>query len=126
MSGILAGGIPAGIYPTDTLDQATFKAKHSGAAVVFVGDAGKFEQFEEACVNLPLVKAIVGWDCDQKCGKDITRPDGSVVKVYTWAKWPVHHIIAPFFSKMAPAIATRDASQHFQVLGVKHHVSNPE
>ena len=84
VSAILTGAMAAGIYPTDTVDQVTFKSKHSGAAVAFVGDEAKFLRMKEAVENLPKMKAIVAWDCDHMCNQDITCKDGRVVKVYSW------------------------------------------
>ena len=61
---ILAGGIAAGIYPSDTKDQVTFKAKHSGAVVAVVQNKTKADVFLSAASagELPKLKAIVVWD----------------------------------------------------------------
>lgn len=87
VSAILVGAMAAGIYPTDTTAQVTFKAKHSGAAIAFVGDEAKFTRMKEAAENLPKMKAIVAWDCDHMCGEDFTTADGRTVKVYSWEKF---------------------------------------
>jgi len=59
---ILAGGIAAGIYPSDTAEQVTFKARHSGAVVAVVQNKSKAEMFLSAAKDLPKLKAIVVWD----------------------------------------------------------------
>lgn len=74
----LAGGCSAGIYPTDTAQQVEFKAKHSGAVVVFLESPKKVEIFLKAQPNLPKLKAIVCWTPDD------TLPKDSAVPVYSW------------------------------------------
>ena len=66
----LAGGCSAGIYPTDTAQQVEFKAKHSGAVVVFLESPKKVEIFLKAQPNLPKLKAIVCWTPDDTLPKD--------------------------------------------------------
>ena len=76
---IVAGGMAAGIYPSDTPDQIHFKLQHSGASVIIAEDKSKYEKIASAIkLGLPKLKAIVMWDYDD--AKDI----GSV-KSLTWA-----------------------------------------
>ena len=60
VSTILAGGIAAGIYPTDTPAQVGFKAKHSGSTLAIVENIAKARVFLDQKENLPVcVCAIV-------------------------------------------------------------------
>lgn len=61
MACILAGGIAAGVYPTDTPDQVQYKAHHSGAVVAVVENAAKAEMFLGLKAELPKLQAIVVW-----------------------------------------------------------------
>jgi hypothetical protein len=46
----------AGIYPTDTAEQIAFKAKLSGASVVFLESETNLAKFTEAAKDLPYLK----------------------------------------------------------------------
>jgi len=59
MSAIFVGGKVAGIYPTDTVEQVSFKCRHSGATAAFVEDAKKLEKFCKAAADLNNLRAIV-------------------------------------------------------------------
>lgn len=61
MGCILAGGISAGIYPTDTPDQVKYKARHSGAVVAVVENGAKLAMFKELAAELPKLRAVVVW-----------------------------------------------------------------
>mmetsp|Transcript_57432 Transcript_57432/g.117566 ORF Transcript_57432/g.117566 Transcript_57432/m.117566 type:complete len:746 (+) Transcript_57432:56-2293(+) len=80
----LAGGKIAGIYPSDNRETIQFKSRHSNAAVATVESKKNLETFVGLVDELPYLKAIVAWGCpvDQS---EVTRSDGSVVKIYTWA-----------------------------------------
>jgi len=71
MAGMMAGGIAAGIYPSDTPEQVIYKARHSSAAVA-VCEAKKAKIFEDAFRQgrLPKLKAIVTWGGDEKDAVD--------------------------------------------------------
>eukprot|EP00397_Hematodinium_sp_SG-2012_P004879 GEMP01004894.1.p1 GENE.GEMP01004894.1~~GEMP01004894.1.p1 ORF type:complete len:805 (+),score=217.53 GEMP01004894.1:206-2620(+) len=56
---ILAGGKPAGIYPTDSISQVKFKLQHSGAAVAVVDDASKLERVLSLADELPDLRVVV-------------------------------------------------------------------
>lgn len=62
MAAIFAGGIGAGIYPTDTPKQVVYKARHSGAAIACVETLAKAMPFLENSKDLPRLKAVVIWD----------------------------------------------------------------
>jgi len=81
---MFAGGKAAGIYPTDTADQVQFKSFHSNASVAIVQDAVAFDKFAAVIDDLPYLKAIVCW---AHKAKDITRSDGTIVKVLTFEKF---------------------------------------
>jgi long-subunit acyl-CoA synthetase (AMP-forming) len=59
MACTLAGGCSAGIYPSDTVDQVVYKAKHSGAVVAFVESRKKAKYFLDHASQLPMLKGIV-------------------------------------------------------------------
>ncbi|GBG24982.1 Long-chain-fatty-acid--CoA ligase ACSBG2, partial [Hondaea fermentalgiana] len=79
-----AGAKIAGIYPSDTPAQVQFKAFHSDTAVAVVENEQCFKKFAEVVEDLPYLKAIVCWDYE---ATDITREDGSVVEVLTFAEF---------------------------------------
>ena len=58
---IYAGGIAAGIYPTDTPAQVAFKIKHSAAVVACVENADKAKMILSRIAEMPKLKAIVVW-----------------------------------------------------------------
>ena len=82
--GIMAGGIAAGIYPSDTPQQVIFKAKHSSASIA-VCQQGKDTIFENAvrAGRLPNLKAIVVWGADQPTA-DILCPGRQTVRKISW------------------------------------------
>jgi len=80
-SAIMAGAKVAGIYPSDTAEQLHFKARHSGATVAIVENAGKLEKLRTAIKKgLPKLKAIVTWDCE--CEKLVEG-----VPCYNWSQF---------------------------------------
>lgn len=64
---MMAGGIAAGIYPSDTPAQVMFKAKHSGASIACCQNS-KASIFRDQFMagQLPKLKAVVVWDQDIK------------------------------------------------------------
>jgi len=76
---ILAGGIAAGIYPSDTAEQVTFKALHSGAAIAVVQNKQKADMFLAAAKDLPKLRAIVVWDTSSGMPTSTKK-----VKVMNW------------------------------------------
>ena len=56
---ILAGGVPAGIYTTNTADQCQYIADHSDAAIVVCEDAAQLGKLMSVRKNLPKVKTYV-------------------------------------------------------------------
>ena len=82
MAAIMAGGVAAGIYPTDTHDQVVYKSHHSAAVIAVVEDEAKLETFRRAKAQLPKLKAVVVWaPLDAAALKDF---DG--VKVVAWSQ----------------------------------------
>lgn len=64
MSAIFAGGIAAGIYPSDTPEQVCFKARHSHAAIAVCETEKQAAMFRKFAAEgkLPHLKAIIIWD----------------------------------------------------------------
>ena len=56
---ICAGGIAAGIYPSDTPEQVTYKSRHSGAAVAVVEGKEKAKLYLSKKPELTALKAVV-------------------------------------------------------------------
>ncbi len=66
---ILAGGIPAGIYTTNSPEQCAYIAAHSEAPIAVVEDAKQLEKFKEAWADMPKLQHIVmmfGSDSDPR------------------------------------------------------------
>lgn len=82
VSAIVAGGIAAGIYPSDTPQQVTYKAKHSGAVIAVVESPKEAKAFLENHAELPKMKAIIIWDPEYTGG---VEGEGNI-KVFTWAE----------------------------------------
>lgn len=78
---ILAGGIAAGIYPSDTADQVKFKAQHSGAVVAVVQNKKKAEMFLSAAADLPKLQAVIVWD---ESGGMPSMIGGRDIKIMSW------------------------------------------
>jgi long-chain-fatty-acid--CoA ligase ACSBG len=77
---IFAGGCAAGIYPTDTPQQVTFKARHSGAVIAVVEDMKKAKALIANQKDTPKLKAVVVWAPDTDFA---TYTDGNL-QVLTW------------------------------------------
>ena len=87
MAAILAGGVAAGIYPTDTPAQVEYKALHSGAVIACVESLAKAKSFDADA--LPKLRAIVVWDPDLKAddaASTISTADGRSIQVVHWRK----------------------------------------
>ncbi|CAK9091176.1 Long-chain-fatty-acid--CoA ligase ACSBG2 (Acyl-CoA synthetase bubblegum family member 2) (Arachidonate--CoA ligase ACSBG2) [Durusdinium trenchii] len=85
MGAIFAGGKAAGIYPSDGEDQVQYKSFHSNASVAIVENEECFNKFANVIEDLPYLKSIVCWAMPSP--GNITREDGSVVEVYTFAEF---------------------------------------
>jgi len=59
---IAAGGLPVGLYPTDSPETLEFKAKDSGAAFIVVAKVGDLSLYSDFIDSLPSVKAVIMWD----------------------------------------------------------------
>ena len=97
IAAILAGGCAAGIYPSDTAEQVSFKAKHSGTAIAVVQNKQKADMFLAAAADLPKMKAIVVWD-----DTDGIPDSTSDIQIFTWStliclKWPIYILFSQIF-----------------------------
>jgi len=81
LGAITAGGMAAGIYPTDTPEQVRFKALHSHCSIAVVDNDKKMEIFLDLKKKnkLPHLKAIVNW------GSDIQTKTTAGVTICSWA-----------------------------------------
>jgi long-chain-fatty-acid--CoA ligase ACSBG len=84
---MMAGGIAAGIYPSDTPEQVIYKAKHSGAGVACC-QGKKAKIFLDAAMkgDLPDLKAVIVWDSDIEEKEFKNEETGQVVLKTSWAK----------------------------------------
>ena len=87
---ILGGGVSAGIYPTDNLDQVFYKARHSGSVIACCEGEKQANNFITMAKEgrLPKMRAVVYW---QKCASlsktnSFTNPDGVEVQVLHWGE----------------------------------------
>ncbi|HXT16085.1 MAG TPA: AMP-binding protein [Gemmatimonadaceae bacterium] len=72
---IMAGGIPAGIYTTNTPEQCRYVAAHCDARVAFVEDEEQLAKFRAIRSALPALRAIVVMHGEVR-GDDILTWDG--------------------------------------------------
>lgn len=77
LAGIFAGGVPGGIYTTNSPEQCQYIAEHSEANIAVVEDSEQLAKFKEIRGNLPDLKAIILMN-----GSD---PDENV---YSWDDLP--------------------------------------
>ncbi|CAK0855326.1 unnamed protein product [Prorocentrum cordatum] len=63
---IAAGGLPVGLYPTDSPDTVKFKAQDSGATFIAVGKARDLQTYSEFLneESFSSVKAVIYWDAN--------------------------------------------------------------
>jgi len=81
LGAICAGGIAAGIYPTDTPKMIDFKARHSATTIFLVESEKKAEIILE--LGLPQLKAVVIWSPEDNCPAVDTKNSAGVT-VCTW------------------------------------------
>jgi len=84
MCAIFVGAKAAGIYPSDTAEQVSFKCRHSGASVAFVEDASKLKKFQKAAQDSTRLRAVVSWACDPI---EIKGADGKDIPCYSWEQF---------------------------------------
>lgn len=87
LAAIEAGGIAAGIYPSDTPAQVAFKAQHSGAVVAVcegVKQATVFETYKTKG-DLPKLRAVVVWS--ESTGADLPK-DRDGLRFVWWKDLP--------------------------------------
>lgn len=87
---IFAGGIVAGIYPSDSLDQVVYKSHHSHSSIA-VCEHSKVAVFEQAVKegHLPRLKAIIYWGSESSSDEPDTveYKQQTVLKV-AWNQLP--------------------------------------
>ncbi len=59
LAGIFAGGVPGGIYTTNSPEQCQYIAEHSEANIAVVEDSEQLAKFKEIRGTLPDLKAII-------------------------------------------------------------------
>lgn len=81
---MFAGGIAAGIYPSDTPEQVQFKSHHSASSIAVVESAKQAATFRKLAEagRLPNLKAIIVWD---NSAPFESKMDGAVKEVH-WSK----------------------------------------
>ena len=87
LSAIYCGGIAAGIYPSDTPEQVTFKANHSGSVVAVCESVKQLKVFIDSKRDgrLPKLKAVVVWTDDSwGVGKQVIPDDTAGLNVVFW------------------------------------------
>jgi len=87
LAAIEAGGIAAGIYPSDTPEQVTFKANHSGSVVAVCQSTKQLQVFIQSKRDgrLPKLKAVVVWTDDSwGCGSQVFPKDTAGLQVVFW------------------------------------------
>ncbi len=87
---IFAGGVPAGVYGTNSPEQCKYIADHSNAQIAVVEDTTQLAKFKEIRPQLPNLKAMVlmdgnDGDADVHAWADLTalaadKPDGDLDK----------------------------------------------
>jgi len=83
---VFAGGVTAGIYPSDTPAQVMYKSLQSGGVIAVVEGKKQAAAFSSVIDQLPKLKAIVQWaDTDSISSDGFTRADGSVVRHLSFA-----------------------------------------
>lgn len=84
LSGIMAGGIAGGIYPSDTPEQLQFKSRHSGASIAVCETRKQAEVFLKFAAqgDLPKLKGVIVWDAENVFD---TTKEGNVTLCH-WSK----------------------------------------
>ncbi|KAH9259379.1 hypothetical protein BASA81_002422 [Batrachochytrium salamandrivorans] len=80
----MAGGLTAGIYPTDSPDILAYKAVHCRARVAIVEDSAKLRKLEEVLEHIPRLTHIVMYSPSFNTPKTITRRQSVEIKVISW------------------------------------------
>lgn len=70
---IAAGGLPVGLYPTDSPDALEFKAKDSGAVFVVVGKVRDLNAYSQFVGDVKTLKAVVYWDLNPQYPSQIDK-----------------------------------------------------
>jgi len=84
MGGIQAGLKTAGIYPADSIEQVCYKCNHSDSRIFCVEDMDKLDKLKTKLEELPYLRTIVVWGGATPAETEVTRADGSVVRLLSW------------------------------------------
>jgi len=89
MGAAFAQGIPAGIYPTDSVDTVAYKTQHMGAKVAVVQNHTHVERYATIVDKVPTLTHLVVYDdaTNVKPNEEIKRADSTVVKVLTFEEF---------------------------------------
>jgi len=87
MGCIFAGGIAAGIYPSDTQDQVEYKSFHSSSSIAVVDTAQKAKIFLDAAARLPKLQAIIIWECKESDVLEDFAVPGNQNRTIKMVKW---------------------------------------
>ena len=71
MAAIAAGGLPAGIYTTNTTEQCRYIAEHAEASVIVVENRESLAKFQQVRERLPHLKAIVMMEPADAAGQGV-------------------------------------------------------
>mmetsp|Transcript_49195 Transcript_49195/g.72149 ORF Transcript_49195/g.72149 Transcript_49195/m.72149 type:complete len:764 (-) Transcript_49195:375-2666(-) len=82
LAAIMAGGVAAGIYPTDMPDQVVYKSQHSSASIAVVENEAKLQIFMDNKEQLPKLKAVIVWAAEDPS----KLADFAGVKVVQWSQ----------------------------------------
>lgn len=110
----MAGGLTAGIYPTDSPDILAYKAVHCRARVAIVEDAAKLRKLEEVLEHIPRLTHIVLYSPSFTQAKTIARRQSVEVKVMTWLEFlQLGSDVPP--ERVDAAILAQDAGECFSL-----------
>jgi long-chain-fatty-acid--CoA ligase ACSBG len=78
---VAAGGLPVGLYPTDSPDALEFKAKDSGATFIVVGKSKDLDIYADFLhkPEFSSVKAVVHWDMNQLFPDEVSESTREVI-----------------------------------------------
>ena len=106
---VCAGGIPAGIYITNTPEACHYISHHSKAHVVVLDSNEQLAKYTSVAGKLPHLKAIVVWGCE--VNSDLANACG--VPVYSWDR----------FLTLGSEISSRSINSRMESLRPGHCVS---
>jgi len=86
---IAAGGLPVGLYPSDSPGTLKYKATDSGAAFIVLGKVKDLSVYSEFIDELPSVKTVIYWDVNKDHPEKVVasvseKLKTSTRKLYHW------------------------------------------